>query len=153
MAKYDEGSEGTAVAPSQTSRLQNIAALATLYVQTKFNLPLVSGTTPYPCEGGSDARTTHAVTVKVVVKRLTDDLIAFDSQDFGRRLIQVNYSFSLVEDKRGFIETIDYRRDTIITIAKGPFGSHSEHPVGALRRLTLSDSKPAALRSACAAQG
>ena len=33
---------------------------------------------------------------------------------------------AVIEDKRRFIETVDYRRDTIITIAEGPFASHNE---------------------------
>jgi len=70
--------------------------------------------------------------VNLALKWLTDDLIPFDSQDCGRRLIQVNDSLSFIEDKRRFIETIDYGRDPIITFVNGSFGPHSENPADAI---------------------
>jgi hypothetical protein len=71
------------------------------------------------------------VTVKVVAKSLTDDMIAFDIENFGGRLIQVNYSLRFIENKHRFIEAIDYCRDPIITIAKCPFCPHSQNSAGA----------------------
>jgi hypothetical protein len=66
------------------------------------------------------------VTVKLV-KRPTHKLIAADRHDLGRCLIQMNDGIGLIEDKSGLVEAVDYRCDTIITIAKGGFYPHREN--------------------------